>query len=91
MGQQNKEELTEDILSKIYSKQWMVYPGANQFTEFKKRLITTIKLENFIDFFDRDGNCCSRGIGYNRSLSGYYEGQWRLLDTSPGLQAFLSS
>lgn len=69
----------------------MLYEGLNAYQTFKERLMTTIKLENFIDFFDRDGNCCSRGIGYNRSLSGYYEGQWRLLDTSPGLQAFLSS
>ena len=63
----------------------------NPYVVFKERLMTVIKLENFIDFFDRDGNCCSISTGHNRTLSGYYEGQWRLLDTSPGLQAFLSS
>ena len=91
LGQTHKEEMTDDIFTKIYSKSSKVYKGVNSYKTFKERLLTVMKLENFIDFFDRKGNCCTLATGFNRSLSGYYEGQWRLLDTSPGLQAFLSS
>lgn len=52
--------------------------------------MTVIKLESFIDFFDRSGNYWSKLTGIKHNLSGYYEGQWRLLDSNPGLQAFLS-
>lgn len=62
----------------------------NSYKDFREGLMRVIKLENFMGFFDRDGDCCSAATGIKKKLSGYYEGQWKLLDSSPGLQAFLS-
>lgn len=78
--------VTEDIVKKIKDDKPYIFENMNSYTKFKEGLETVIKLEQFMQFFDRTGG--SKQLtesGINKSLSGYYEGQWKLLDSSPGL------
>lgn len=89
-GTSEQAGLAPGIIDKLQYAKSYLYDGLNSYQSFREGLMTVMKLESFMDFFDRTGNCCSAATGVKKSLSGYYEGQWRLLDSSPGLQAFLS-
>ena len=64
----------------------------NSYVKFREGLNKVIKLEQFMSYFDsRQNGCCSADTSASQQkLSGYFDGQWRLLDSSPGLQAALA-
>ena len=77
--------ITDEIIQKLKQKKSYLFDHMNSYKHFRDGLMRVIKLENFMSFFDRVGDCCSAATGIKKPLSGYYEGQWKLLDSSPGL------
>lgn len=84
--------VTEEMMQNLRESKPYMFEGMNSYVKFREGLNKVIKLEQFMSYFDsRKNGCCSSDTSASQQkLSGYFDGQWRLLDSSPGLQAALA-
>ena len=78
--------VTAEMMDNLREEKWYMFEGMNSYVKFREGLNKVIKLEQFMSYFDsRKNGCCSTDTSASQQkLSGYFDGQWRLLDSSPG-------